>query len=47
MFDVRFDAKNIVDKTNAILKLPNFAEGNVYYKTETADTIIKIIKQYD
>ena len=47
VFDVRFDAKNIVDKTNAILKLPNFAEGNVYYKTETADSIIKIIKQYD
>ena len=47
VFDVGFDAKKIVDKTNAILKLPNFREGNIYYKIETADTIIKIIKQYD
>ena len=47
VFDVSFDSKNIVDKTNAILKLPNCTSNNVYYKTETADTIIKIIKQYD
>ena len=47
VFDVRFDAKNIVDKTNAILKLPNCTSNNIYYKTATADTIIKIIKHYD
>ena len=47
VFDVSFNSKNIVDKTNAILKLPNYTSNNVYYKTATADTIIKIIKQYD
>jgi|TARA_B110000116_G_C16738068_1_gene537091 GDP/UDP-N,N'-diacetylbacillosamine 2-epimerase (hydrolysing) len=47
VFDVSFDAKNIVDKTKAILKLPNCTSDNVYYKTATAVTIIKMIKQYD
>jgi GDP/UDP-N,N'-diacetylbacillosamine 2-epimerase (hydrolysing) len=46
VFDVSFDAKNIVDKTKAILKLPNYTNDNVYYKTATAVTIIKIIKHY-
>ena len=47
VFDVSFDAKNIVDKTKAILKLPSCKSQNVYYKDATADTIIKIIKKYD
>ena len=44
VFDVSFDANSIVDKTHAILKLPNFAGDNVYYKPNTADAIIKLLK---
>ena len=30
-----------------ILKLPNFVGNNVYFKTGTADTIVKILKLND
>ena len=46
VFDVEFDAKNIIKKTNQVLKLPNYEEGNIYFKSGTSDIIIKKIKHY-
>jgi len=46
VFDVEFDAEKIVKKTNEALKLPNFDGRNIYYKTATADSIIKTIEQH-
>lgn len=46
VFDVEFDSKKIVEKTNQVLKLPNFEDGNIYYKSATADSIIKTVKHY-
>ena len=47
VFNVEFDSKKIIEKTNEVLKLPDFEDGNIYYKASTADSIIKTIKQYD
>lgn len=47
LFDVSFDGKNIVYKTNTILNFRKLSDGNVYYKTEPAKTIIRIIKNND
>ena len=46
VFDVAFDSKKIVEKTNEVLKLSNFEGDNVYYKSNTANSIIKITQQY-
>jgi GDP/UDP-N,N'-diacetylbacillosamine 2-epimerase (hydrolysing) len=46
VFDVEFDSKKIVEKTNEVLKLSNFVNDNIYYKSNTAASIIKTIKQY-
>ena len=46
VFDVEFDAENIIKKINQVLKLPNFEEGNIYFKSGTSDFIIKKIKHY-
>ena len=46
VFNVEFDSKKIVKKTNQILKLSNFKNKNIYYKINTANSIIKTIKQY-
>jgi GDP/UDP-N,N'-diacetylbacillosamine 2-epimerase (hydrolysing) len=46
VFDVAFDSKKIVEKSNQVLKLPNFEGDNVYYKSNTANSIIKTIQQY-
>lgn len=46
VINVAFDSKKIVEKTNQVLKLSNFDYGNIYYKLNTVDSIIKTIKQY-
>ena len=46
VFDVEFDSKKIVEKTNQVFKLPDFDDINIYYKSNTAETIIKTIKHY-
>lgn len=47
VFDVEFDSKKIVNKTKQVLNLPYFCTDNIYYKAETADSIIKTVKKYD
>ncbi|WP_040281416.1 UDP-N-acetylglucosamine 2-epimerase [Psychroserpens damuponensis] len=47
VFDVAFDSKSIIEKTTEALKLPDFEGNNVYYKSNTANSIIKTIQQYD
>jgi GDP/UDP-N,N'-diacetylbacillosamine 2-epimerase (hydrolysing) len=47
VFDVDFDPERIVEKTNEAIMLPNFEGDNVYYKADTANSIIKIVQQYD
>ena len=46
VFDVNFDAKNILEKSYSILKLASFSGDNIYYKEGTAENIIKILKNY-
>ncbi|MCK8480541.1 UDP-N-acetylglucosamine 2-epimerase [Psychroserpens algicola] len=46
VFDVAFDSKKIVEKTHEVLKMPNFVDGNIYYKAATAEAIINTIKQH-
>jgi len=43
---VDFDSKKIIKKTDEALKLPDFEDENIYYKPNSADSIIKTLKQY-
>lgn len=46
-YDVDFNAVNIVNKVKDVLSLPVYLGENTYYKENTANTIIKTIKEYD
>ena len=46
VFNVDFDSAEIVRKTKQLLNLPNYCEGNMYYKAATSDSIIQTLKQH-
>lgn len=47
IFDAPFNAKDIISKTIEALKLDKFKEENIYFKEGAANTIVKIIKEYE
>ena len=47
IFDANFDNTDIKLKFNKAIKLADFNGENIYYKKNTANNIIKVIKQYE
>lgn len=40
-----FTAKEVIQTTEAVLKLGDYTGTNIYYKVDTVDNIIKILKE--
>jgi len=46
VFDIEFDSEKIVNLTKQVLNLSYSGNDNIYFKSDTADSLIKIIKKY-
>jgi len=47
VFNVEFNSKMIIEKTTEVLQLPNFEDENIYFKLNTANSIINKIKYHE